>query len=286
MIADEIQLVTRISDLDTQRHVTSRTYENFCLEGRFRTLEKNGFSIREILSQGIKIHPLESQIRFLAQQMEGASLKTETKAFPLKDGKIFRDQKVLSDTGTIAAEIKTLTFSEKDGHPIDLLPLEKTEMSGFDQFPQIPDFRGTCKTVDTSMITLYSERNIFGEYNPAYLWRIVEDSRWFFSTETGLTLDRFVEMDTTLFFMGGVFRFLHPVPAGRKIKVSTWIHSFEKIRSYMRHEVTDIETGLRYFAVQDEQLVVSLTKSRPKNAPDEFQQLVGDYVENFEYSKK
>lgn len=54
MIADEIQLVTRISDLDTQRHVTSRTYENFCLEGRFRTLEKNGFSIREILSQGIK----------------------------------------------------------------------------------------------------------------------------------------------------------------------------------------------------------------------------------------
>ncbi|EMY06503.1 hypothetical protein LEP1GSC029_0868 [Leptospira interrogans str. 2002000626] len=54
----------------------------------------------------------------------------------------------------------------------------------------------------------------------------------------------------------------------------------------MRHEVTDIETGLRYFAVQDEQLVVSLTKSRPKKAPDEFQQLVGDYVENFEYSKK
>lgn len=93
-------------------------------------------------------------------------------------------------------------------------------------------------------------------------------------------------MDTTLFFMGGVFRFFHPVPAGRKIKVSTWIHSFEKIRSYMRYEVTDIETGLRYFAVQDEQLVVSLTKSRPKKAPDEFQQLVGDYVENFEYSKK
>lgn len=91
-------------------------------------------------------------------------------------------------------------------------------MSGFDQFPQIPDFRGTCKTVDTSMITLYSERNIFGEYNPAYLWRIVEDSRWFFSTETGLTLDRLVEMDTTLFFMGGVFRFFHPVPAGRKLK--------------------------------------------------------------------
>lgn len=50
--------------------------------------------------------------------MEGASLKTETKAFPLKDGKIFWDQKVLSDAGTIAAEIKTLTFSEKDGSPM------------------------------------------------------------------------------------------------------------------------------------------------------------------------
>ncbi|TGK17628.1 thioesterase family protein [Leptospira kmetyi] len=286
MIADEIQLVTRISDLDTQRHVTSRTYENFCLEGRFRALEKNGFSLREILSQGIAIHPLESQIRFLAQQMEGANLRTETKAFPLKDGKIFWDQKVLSDTGTPAAEIKTLTFSEKGGSPIDLLPFEKTEITGFDQFQQIPDFRGTCKTVDTEMITLYSERNIFGEYNPAYLWRIVEDSRWFFSTETGLTLDRFVEMDTTMFFMGGVFRFFHPVPSGRKIKVSTWIHSFEKIRSYMRHEVTDVETGLRYFAVQDEQLVVSLTKARPKKAPEEFQRLVGDYVENFEYSQK
>ncbi|OMI18086.1 thioesterase family protein [Leptospira weilii] len=286
MIANEIQLVTRISDLDTQRHVTSRTYENFCLEGRFRILEENGFSLREILSQGVVIHPLESQIRFLAQQMERTNLRTETKAFPLGDGKIFWDQKVLSDAGTPAAEIKTLTFSEKGGRSIDLLPLEKTEMNGFDQFPQIPDFRGTCKTVDTEMITLYSERNIFGEYNPAYLWRIIEDSRWFFSTETGLTLNRFVEMDTTMFFMSGVFKFFHPVPAGRRIKVSTWIHSFEKIRSYMRHEVTDAESGLRYFAVQDEQLVVSLTKARPKKAPEEFQRLVGEYVENFEYSKK
>ncbi|AOP32972.1 thioesterase [Leptospira tipperaryensis] len=286
MITDEIQLVTRISDLDTQRHVTSRTYENFCLEGRFRTLEKNGFSLREILSQGIAIHPLESQIRFLAQQMEGANLRTETKAFPLKDGKIFWDQKVYSDSGTPAAEIKTLTISEKDGKAIDLLPGEKSEISGFDQFQEIPDFKGTCKTVDTELITLFSERNIFGEYNPAYLWRIIEDSRWFFSTETGLTLDRFVEMDTTMFFMGGVFRFFHPVPAGRKVRVSTWIHSFEKIRSYMRHEVTDVETGLRYFAVQDEQLVVSVSKSRPRKAPEEFQKLVGDYVENYEYSQK
>ncbi|EMO56055.1 thioesterase-like family protein [Leptospira santarosai str. CBC1416] len=286
MIANEIQLVTRISDLDTQRHVTSRTYENFCLEGRFRVLEKNGFSLREILSQGIAIHPLESQIRFLAQQMEGTNLRTETKASPLGEGRIFWDQKVLSDAGVPAAEIKTLTFSEKDERQIDLLPSEKTEKNGFDPFPQIPDFRGTCKTVDTEMITLYSERNIFGEYNPAYLWRIIEDSRWFFSTETGLTLDRFVEMDTTMFFMGGVFKFFHPVPAGRKIKVSTWIHSFEKIRSYMRHEVTDSKTGLRYFAVQDEQLVVSLAKARPKKAPEEFQRLVGEYVENFEYSQK
>ncbi|OCC28007.1 Thioesterase [Leptospira interrogans serovar Canicola] len=116
--------------------------------------------------------------------------------------RFFWDQKVLSDTGTIAAEIKTLTFSEKDGHPIDLLPLEKTEMSGFDQFPQIPDFRGTCKTVDTSMITLYSERNIFGEYNPAYLWRIVEDSRWFFSTETGFDLGPFCRNGYNFIFYG------------------------------------------------------------------------------------
>lgn len=286
MIADEIELVTRISDLDTQRHVTSRTYENFCLEGRFRLLEKNGFSLRDILSQGITIRPLESSIRFLAQQMEGADLKTETKAFALKNGAIFWDQKVLSDSGTPAAEIKTLTLCEKNGNPVDLLPLEKTEITGYDQFAEIPDFRGTCKTVDTELITLYSERNIFGDYNPAYLWRIVEDSRWFFSATAGLTLDRFVEMDTTMFFMGGVFRFFHPVPAGRKVKVSTWIHSFEKIRSYMRHEVTDSETGLRYFAVQDEQLVVSLSKARPKKAPEEFQKLVGEYVENFEYSQK
>ncbi|TGK32389.1 acyl-[acyl-carrier-protein] thioesterase [Leptospira gomenensis] len=286
MIADEIQLVTRISDLDTQRHVTSRTYENFCLEGRFRLLEKNGFPLRDILSQGFTIRPLESSIRFLAQQMEGADLKTETKAYALKNGMIFWDQKVLSDSETPAAEIKTLTLCEKKGNPVDLLPAEKTEMTGYDQFAEIPDFRGTCKTVDTELITLYSERNIFGDYNPAYLWRIVEDSRWFFSTKAGLTLDRFVQMDTTMFFMGGVFRFFHPVPAGRKVKVSTWIHSFEKIRSYMRHEVTDCETGLRYFAVQDEQLVVSLSKARPKKAPEEFQQLVGEYVENFEYSQK
>lgn len=52
MIADEIQLVTRISDLDTQRHVTSRTYENFCLEGRFRTLEKMVFRFGRFYLKG------------------------------------------------------------------------------------------------------------------------------------------------------------------------------------------------------------------------------------------
>ncbi len=47
----EIILETQIFDLDWNRHVTSRTYENFAYAGRMDILDSLGFSIQILVEQ-------------------------------------------------------------------------------------------------------------------------------------------------------------------------------------------------------------------------------------------
>lgn len=69
-----ISLTTRIFDLDSLRHVNNRIYEQFCAEGRLRLLEEQGYTLDNMLAQGISMRPVTSYVKFAVQQKSGTTL--------------------------------------------------------------------------------------------------------------------------------------------------------------------------------------------------------------------
>lgn len=259
---------TRFSDLDTQRHATSRTYEDACLGDRYRVLEDAGYGWKRMIDESVRMTALASDIRFLAQQMENTVLSVRTEVRPGTDGKLLFHQEVLGSDGKAAAEIRTLVQTEKDGLPTNLLASEESAESLVSSFESVLPFSGTCERAATERDLFYCERNPFGDYNPSHYWRILEEGRWHFTADSGLSLEDLVALDTTLFYMGGKIRYHRPLVAGRKARVRTWIRNFEKIWGHMRQEITDSVTGEVLAESLDNLLVVSVSKSRPKRTPE------------------
>ena len=50
---NSISIRTNFFDLDWNRHVTSRTYERFSQEGRYRILAENGYSIQKCMEESL-----------------------------------------------------------------------------------------------------------------------------------------------------------------------------------------------------------------------------------------
>jgi len=280
---NEVRLITRIADLDSQRHVTSRTYESFCLESRYQLINSRGFNIAGLLENNIQIIPKLSFARFKSQQYNGAELQVKTEAYPMKDGTIFWDHDVLQSDGIDVCKIQLVTQATKEGQYFNLLSNEDVfEMPTQNKFLEIMPFSDKCKRVQSEVISSYSDRNITGDYWTSALWKIFEDTRWMFVEKLDLTYEKFVEFDTILFFMGGNFIFHKQPKPGRKLIVYTWMEKFEKIRWYMRQEVVDPQTDEILLSAREEHLVVSLSKGRPRKAPQGYIDLVKDYVENQE----
>ena len=84
-----IFLKTNIFDLDWNRHVTSRTYEKFSLEGRHSLLNEIGYPIQKCIEEKLLLIPEFTQVRFLAQQFAGASLKVQTHAQAIRKEKFY-----------------------------------------------------------------------------------------------------------------------------------------------------------------------------------------------------
>ncbi|GBF40255.1 thioesterase family protein [Leptospira johnsonii] len=263
-VTEKEQVRTRFSDLDTQRHTTSRTYEDSCLGDRYRILEEAGYSWKRMIEESVRLQTVGGDIRFLAQQMENTELSIRTSYRSGQDGLLTFSQEVLDPNGKVAAEIKTLARTEKDGKPFQLIAAEATSEELISSFESIPSFSGSCERTLAERDLFYCERNPFGDYNPSHYWRLLEEGRWNFTAECGLSLEDLVAMDTTLFYMGGKIRYRKPLAAGRRAKIQTWIHSFDKIWSRMRQEVSDSETGEILAESMDDLLVVSVSKSRPK----------------------
>ncbi len=68
---NSISIRTNFFDLDWNRHVTSRTYERFSQEGRYRILAENGYSIQKCMEESLVLIPESTQVRFLTQQFSG-----------------------------------------------------------------------------------------------------------------------------------------------------------------------------------------------------------------------
>ncbi|MBX7058897.1 MAG: acyl-[acyl-carrier-protein] thioesterase [Leptospirales bacterium] len=265
------------TDLDTQRHVTSRTYERFCQEVRWQALEQEGYSIARMIDEGLGLRPLFTRIAFKKQQYAGASLSVKS-VYGARQDFVYWDQSVLESGGEPAAQIELIQQWETTQSAAP--PVIRGD--GAPETPEyVPDKERprNCNRVRSEWQALYSERNVFGSYDPAYYWRLFEDARWAFSSELGLSFERFVAMDTTFFYMGGNFHYLAPPQAGETLLAETWVSSLEKIRCTLRTEVRSKNSGKLLMTGDEEQLIVSLSRARPRKAPVEYLELLGDHIE-------
>lgn len=290
MFHSSISVRPRLADLDTQRHVTSRIYESFAWEGRHRLLDEQGYGIPRLLEEGVRLIPRRSVCSFQREQNPGAELAVETEAEAGANGQICWRQRVVESAngGAVACKILTETQSQRSGQAVQLLdpPDPEKQPAAAPDGPAadlaaaapISPFSGNCRQVAARWIMPYSERTVFYDYPISALWRIAEDGRWHFSTAIGLTEDRIRQLDTITFFIAGAFEFHQAPEAGSELGVRVWLERIEKIRCFMRTDVFD-RTGAIVLSCRDEQLIVSLSRRRPRKAPPEFLEMVGAYLE-------
>ena len=278
---DEYVAVTRFADLDTQRHVTSRTYEQFALEGRYRVLAKLGLSLERIQNENIYLEAIAGYSKFHRQQFPGAQLKVQTLvAVPFghsDQGLLHWDQKIFDQAGELVCHLQLKTRTTKGGAPLELDGIEAAENLEV-LYADLPPWSGHNERIVSLYTMPYSDRDFAGRYNVAALWRIFEEGRWMFAEKTGMTYERIVELDTTSFYMGSICNYLAEVPAGRSLQIMTWIERVEKIRYYFRQDV--MHNGKVLLSMRDEQLIVSLSKARPQRASEKFLGFIGKYLEH------
>ena len=269
-----IFLKTNVFDLDWNRHVTSRTYERFSLQGRHSILNEIGYPIQKCIEENLLLIPEFTQVRFLAQQFAEANLKVQTQATSNQEGKILWTHKIFGEDEALACELTIITLVENKNGKI-ILPIDKKEEF---QIPeQLRKFSGQGKRLIHDYKLLQCELNCFHQYSPDIVWKAFEEGRWFFFGEI-IDITRISSLDTTCFFMGGKIQFFRLPLSGEKVKLYTWVESVEKIRFYIRQDLVG-ENGDLIASMRDEQLFVSISTSRPRKAPTEFFEIVKDYIE-------
>ncbi len=271
-------------DLDTQRHVTSRTYEALCWEGRLRLLADLGYSLDSMLEKGQRLDVELTHCSFSREQLPGNQLIVET-VLELQGSKQLWLQEVKQDDGSLACRIATITTLIQGGE-VQSMNVENPEsdssVSPVEYISSLPGSfaeRTNCEAVETTVTALYSERTPFFNYPSAAFWRLIEEGRWGFSHAIGLDQKRILEMDTVTFFTSGTFRIYRQPVAGELLKVYTWVDRIEKIRCFLRSDVLDT-AGELIMSNIEEQLIVSLSRRRPRRAGPEYVHMVEKYLEN------
>lgn len=270
----------RFADLDPQRHVTSRTYEYFAYEARHKLLEEHGYPLQRLLDEQILFRPRAGHVRFVNQQYPGIDMQVPALAYPRDNGFILWDHQLLQPDRTPICRIvhELQAVHARTGESIDLLP-DKFDFPHPQLLYEIPAFGGGCKRLSLPYQSLMSDRSVTGDYAPGALWRIFEDGRSLFGERIGLTFELIQEIDTTLFFMGAVFRLFQQIPPGTPLIIHSWLERTDKIRAYMRQDVTDATGEILYMSAQEEHLIVSLSRARPRRAPQQFYDMIGDFIE-------
>ncbi|MCB1178043.1 MAG: acyl-[acyl-carrier-protein] thioesterase [Leptospiraceae bacterium] len=276
MFESTIYLETKTFDLDWNRHVTSRTYERFSLEGRYDVLQKLGYPIEKCIEEGILLVPEFCEVRFLNQQYSGKKIKVITKLILIDKTRIFWEHKLFGEDEKIACDLHLITGIENNKS-------EKLEL--FNNFPieervfkeHIKFFANSCERLENDFKILFSDMNVFWAYSPESYWKIFEEGRWLFFNSV-VDLQYFSTLDTTSFFMGGQIKIFKQFTPGISLKLFSWIEKIEKIRFYFRQDIIDNEGNI-YASMRDEQLFVSVSASRPKKAIPEFLEVTKKYTE-------
>ncbi len=279
-VKSSISMTTRTSDLDSLRHVNNRVYEQFCSEGRYRLLEEQGYSIEALLEKAITLRPVASFVKFSLQQKSGSTLNIQTEAFPLGHGVILWNHHISQPDGKAVCHLQAKTEAlERHGKPIELLPVT-------DENPvqvlieNVPPFSGNCSRVSSSFSAIYTDMDPSGTLPIAAFWRIFEEGRHMFGEQLGLTLERFVQLDTHFFWVAGTYQLYQPIKAGQRVSIHTWLERIVRTRVYIRQEIRAADGAEVLGASREEQLSVALKEARPRNLPPELVTAVHDYIEH------
>ncbi|MCO5244796.1 MAG: acyl-[acyl-carrier-protein] thioesterase [Anaerolineae bacterium] len=272
-------VTTRISDLDSQRHVNNRIYEHFCADSRYRLLQEHGYPINKLLEQGISLRPIATHVKFRAQQSYDSTLQINTVAYPMENGAIFWDHNILQPDEKLACHLQAETRSvERSSAPVELLPVTHSHPEQI-LIEDVPAFSGTCSRASSSFNTLHSDADTFGNLPTAALWRIFEEGRYMAGGQLGLTLDRFLQFDTHIFWLEGTYRFHTTIKPGQTLTIYTWLERIVRIRAYIRQEIRSQDGAQLLAASREEHLIVSLETSRPKAMPSQLSESLGKYIE-------
>ncbi len=278
-VKNSIAVTTRVSDLDSLRHVNNRVYEQLCAEGRYRLLEEQGYSIETLMGKTIALRPMASFVKFALQQKSGATLNVQTEAVPLGNGVIFWNQQIIQADGKAVCQVQAKTETlERLRKPVDILPVTD-EPTPQIMIEDVPDFSGKCSRITSSHSAIYTDMDTFGNLPVAAYWRIFEEGRHLFGAQLGLTLEKLVQFNTHLFWVAGTYQYYQPIQAGQQLIIHTWIERIVKIRAYIRQEIWSADGANLLGASREEHLIVSLTEARPRELPPEMAIIVKELIE-------
>ncbi|WP_108974723.1 acyl-CoA thioesterase [Leptospira ryugenii] len=272
---NRISRYTHFSDLDWNRHVTSRAYERFCYDGRFSLLESLGYPIHSCLEKGIKFVSLDTNVRFQSQQFQNAKLEIHTIGSQGTDRTIYFDQVIYDQNEKKVCSITASAYLiDAEGNRLLLEGIPTQESSPFTRIgKRLPE----QNTLKHKMHIPFSDMSCFWNLPSESVWKIFEEGRFLFFKEI-IDLNFIHETDSTTFFMGGDIQ-IHTLPEpGSEILLLSWIECIEKIRFYFRQDILT-ESGETIASMRDEQLFVQLSTSRPRKAPKEFVELVEPFLE-------
>jgi acyl-CoA thioesterase FadM len=278
-VKSSISMTTRISDLDSLRHVNNRIYEQLCADGRLRLLEEQGYPIEVLLAKGISLRPVASFVKFALQQKSGATLKIQTEAIPSGDGFILWNHHISQLDGKsvcqVQARSETLDYQRR---PIQLLPVTDEEPVQT-YIEEVPDFSGNCGRVSSAYSAIYTDMDVFGKLPFAAYWRIFEEGRHMFGEQLGLTPERLFQLDTNIFWVAGTYRYYKAIQAGQQVRIYTWLERIARVRAYIRQEIWTADGAELLGASREGHLIVSLSEARAKAMPADMEKMIRPYLE-------
>ena len=270
----QISRITRYSDIDVNRHVTSRTYEHFASDARYEILVQNGITLNEYYDKNIRLHTKNSFVKFIRQQGPLDTINVNTRTFAFGNNSYLFDHQFEQPDGSPVCHLQVLA----ELNNAEIQTSENLQNEFEVHIKELDDFSGKCERIENNLVPLYSDRDAFGEYNLNSFWKFFEDGRWMFSKKLDLTLEKMLEHDTTSFYMSGHCEIFNQPVAGEPMKLFTWIDRIDKIRYYFRQDLQQGEVKIA--SMIDEQLVVSLSRARPQKVPQYLRDVLQPFTEH------
>lgn len=273
-------IITRFSDLDSQRHVNNASYLAYALQGQFSLLENSGYTIDYLANHKIFLKPEVVHVSFLRQQLSQTRLEVNTTVSRVHNS-IYWDQKIINfETKELAVHMTTLlsvdqNYFEKIGEISEDVPesLIAWNIQG--------DFSGHCRRSSMDYHVRHIDLDAFNQCANPVLWRINEEARWCFLKDVDLPLKFLMQNDTALFWINGVYYYYDDVQLYDNLKVYTWISKYDKARIYIRQEIMK-NNNQRVLLTEGEFLSVSLSRGKPKRTPDFIKSAIMPFVEEIQ----